>query len=74
MHSLCYLVWSIGSQHVFSKNRYPLRKFSEGMWNWAYDWLPYFTPQYSMHGHILKLAEAEKAGIEAAGGKADLYQ
>ncbi|KAF3393724.1 Minor allergen Alt a 7 [Talaromyces pinophilus] len=29
---------------------------------------------YSMHGHILKLAEAEKAGIEAAGGKADLYQ
>ncbi|KAL5364421.1 flavoprotein-like protein [Aspergillus floccosus] len=29
---------------------------------------------YSMYGHILKLAEAEKAGIEAAGGKADLYQ
>jgi NAD(P)H dehydrogenase (quinone) len=27
-----------------------------------------------MHGHILKLAEAEKAGIEAAGGKADIYQ
>lgn len=29
---------------------------------------------YSMYGHILKLAEAEKEGIEAAGGKADLYQ
>ena len=30
--------------------------------------------QYSMYGHIAKLAEAEKAGIEAAGGKADVYQ
>ena len=30
--------------------------------------------QYSMYGHIQKLAEAEKKGIEAAGGKADLYQ
>ncbi|MCJ1367765.1 Minor allergen Alt a 7 [Acarospora aff. strigata] len=29
---------------------------------------------YSMYGHIQKLAEAEKAGIEAAGGTADLYQ
>jgi len=29
---------------------------------------------YSMYGHIRKLAEAEKAGIEAAGGTADLYQ
>ncbi|KAL9125810.1 MAG: hypothetical protein Q9217_005041 [Psora testacea] len=29
---------------------------------------------YSMYGHIRKLAEAEKAGIEAAGGNADLYQ
>ncbi|KAF9524351.1 NADH-quinone oxidoreductase [Crepidotus variabilis] len=29
---------------------------------------------YSMYGHIQKLAEAEKAGIEAAGGKADIYQ
>ncbi|EER29395.1 Minor allergen Alt a 7 [Coccidioides posadasii str. Silveira] len=29
---------------------------------------------YSMYGHILKLAEAEKRGIEAAGGTADLYQ
>jgi len=29
---------------------------------------------YSMYGHIAKLAEAEKKGIEAAGGKADLYQ
>jgi len=30
--------------------------------------------QYSMYGHVAKLAQAEKAGIEAAGGKADLYQ
>lgn len=29
---------------------------------------------YSMYGHIGKLAEAEKKGIEAAGGTADLYQ
>jgi NAD(P)H dehydrogenase (quinone) len=29
---------------------------------------------YSMYGHIVKLAEAEKKGIEAAGGKVDLYQ
>ncbi|KAI1334551.1 quinone oxidoreductase [Xylariaceae sp. FL0016] len=29
---------------------------------------------YSMYGHIRKLAEAEKAGIEKAGGKCDLYQ
>ncbi|KAI0905653.1 quinone oxidoreductase [Ustulina deusta] len=29
---------------------------------------------YSMYGHIAKLAEAEKAGIEKAGGTADLYQ
>lgn len=27
-----------------------------------------------MYGHIAKLAEAEKKGIEAAGGKADVYQ
>ena len=27
-----------------------------------------------MYGHIRKLAEAEKEGIEAAGGSADLYQ
>lgn len=27
-----------------------------------------------MYGHIRKLAEAEKAGIEAAGGTVDLYQ
>ena len=27
-----------------------------------------------MYGHVQKLAEAEKRGIEAAGGKADLYQ
>ncbi|KAH9479142.1 flavodoxin-like fold protein [Psilocybe cubensis] len=29
---------------------------------------------YSMYGHIAQLAEAEKAGIEAAGGKATIYQ
>ncbi|KAL6950097.1 flavodoxin-like fold protein [Hanseniaspora vineae] len=29
---------------------------------------------YSMYGHIAKLAEAEKAGIEKAGGQADIYQ
>ncbi|KAF8246004.1 flavoprotein WrbA [Wilcoxina mikolae CBS 423.85] len=29
---------------------------------------------YSMYGHISQLAEAEKKGIEAAGGHADLYQ
>jgi len=27
-----------------------------------------------MYGHIKALAEAEKKGIEAAGGTADLYQ
>lgn len=27
-----------------------------------------------MYGHIHKLAEAEKAGIEASGGTVDLYQ
>lgn len=30
--------------------------------------------QYSMYGHIAKLAQAEKAGIEKAGGTVDLYQ
>jgi len=29
---------------------------------------------YSMYGHIKQLAEAEKKGIEAAGGSADIYQ
>ncbi|KAG9506938.1 Minor allergen Alt a 7 [Fusarium musae] len=29
---------------------------------------------YSMYGHIKQLAEAEKAGIEKAGGSADLFQ
>jgi NAD(P)H dehydrogenase (quinone) len=29
---------------------------------------------YSMYGHIAQLAEAEKRGIEAAGGSADIYQ
>ena len=32
------------------------------------------VPQYSMYGHILKLAEAEKRGIEKAGGTVDLFQ
>ena len=27
-----------------------------------------------MYGHIRQLAEAEKAGIEKAGGTADVYQ
>jgi multimeric flavodoxin WrbA len=27
-----------------------------------------------MYGHIQKLAEAEKKGIEAAGGEATIYQ
>lgn len=27
-----------------------------------------------MYGHIAKLAEAEKKGIEEAGGKADVFQ
>jgi len=27
-----------------------------------------------MYGHIRQIAEAEKAGIEKAGGTADLYQ
>jgi len=29
---------------------------------------------YSMYGHIAKLAEAEKRGIEAAGGKATIFR
>jgi len=29
---------------------------------------------YSMYGHIAKLAEREKKGIEAAGGKVDVFQ
>ncbi|KAL1884738.1 flavodoxin-like fold protein [Paecilomyces lecythidis] len=29
---------------------------------------------YSTYGHIVKLAEAEKKGIEAAGGTADIFQ
>ncbi|KAF7547446.1 hypothetical protein G7Z17_g7726 [Cylindrodendrum hubeiense] len=29
---------------------------------------------YSMYGHIKQLAEAEKAGIEKAGGTADIFQ
>ncbi|KAJ5764745.1 hypothetical protein N7520_004304 [Penicillium odoratum] len=29
---------------------------------------------YSMYGHIQKLAEEEKKGIEAAGGQADIFQ
>jgi NAD(P)H dehydrogenase (quinone) len=27
-----------------------------------------------MYGHVRQMAEAEKAGVEAAGGTADLYQ
>ena len=27
-----------------------------------------------MYGHVQKLAEAEKAGIEKAGGSADIFQ
>jgi hypothetical protein len=30
--------------------------------------------QYSMYGHIGKLAEAEKAGLKKAGIDADIYQ
>jgi len=29
---------------------------------------------WSMYGHIKTLVDAEKAGIEAAGGTADVYQ
>lgn len=29
---------------------------------------------YSMYGHIAKMAQAEKKGVEAAGGTADIYQ
>lgn len=29
---------------------------------------------YTLYGHVAKLAEAEKAGIEKAGGSADIYQ
>lgn len=29
---------------------------------------------YSMYGHIATLAEAEKKGVEAAGGKATIFQ
>ncbi|KAK9447615.1 flavoprotein-like protein [Limtongia smithiae] len=29
---------------------------------------------YSMYGHIVQMAEAEKAGIEKAGGTVDIYQ
>jgi len=29
---------------------------------------------YSMYGHIAKLAQAEKKGIESAGGSVDIYQ
>jgi NAD(P)H dehydrogenase (quinone) len=30
--------------------------------------------QYSMYGHMKTLAEAEKKGVESAGGKVDVYQ
>ena len=32
------------------------------------------SSQYSLYGHIQKLAEAEKKGIESAGGKVDIFQ
>lgn len=32
------------------------------------------TPKYSLYGHIVKLAEAEAAGIRAAGGSVDIFQ
>lgn len=32
------------------------------------------TEQYSTYGHIQKLAEAQRDGIEKAGGVADLFQ
>lgn len=32
------------------------------------------TAQYSMYGHIQKLALAEQAGLKKAGINADLYQ
>jgi hypothetical protein len=32
------------------------------------------SQQYSMYGHIGKLAEAEKAGLKKAGIEADIYQ
>jgi hypothetical protein len=41
----------------------------------AQRWL--LTPsvmQYSMYGHIKNLVEAEKRGIEKAGGTADVFQ
>ena len=37
-------------------------------------WTDSRTLQYSMYGHIRKLAEAEKQGIEKAGGTAELLQ
>lgn len=44
----------------------------------AIDLSPRFPPlsivQYSLYGHIQKLAEAEKKGIESAGGQADVFQ
>ena len=36
--------------------------------------LTFLSLQYSMYGHIKQLAEAEKRGIEKAGGSADIYQ
>ena len=35
--------------------------------------LTYLPVQYSLYGHIVQLAEAEKKGIEAAGGTVDVY-
>jgi hypothetical protein len=39
-----------------------------------FGWLTGYVLQYSMYGHIEKMAEAEKRGIEKAGGTVDLFQ
>lgn len=45
------------------------RAADSGIWTL----LTYFV-QYSLYGHIQKLAEAEKEGLKKAGIEADLYQ
>ena len=37
-------------------------------------YIAYFLLTQSRYGHIAKLAQAQKEGIEAAGGKVDVYQ
>ena len=41
--------------------------------NWYWHIMGHLLIQ-SRYGHIAKLAQAEKEGIEAAGGKVDIYQ